>query len=96
MSLEVLLMLIFFFSIFTVVYQRRHLLIVLLRLESVILILILIVFLKFRDGRFRDNFLFIIILSFGAIEARLGLALLVSIARKAGRDLVRALTLRKC
>ncbi len=45
---------------------------------------------------YADSYLFIIILAYGAMEARLGLALLVSLARKSGRDIVSSLTLRKC
>lgn len=94
MKLEILFRLIFFIGILTVIFQRYHLLIVLLRLERVtlIIVLILIFYLKERN----DVYLYIMILTFGAIEASLGLSLLVFIARKIGRDLISRLTLSKC
>jgi len=96
MNLEFLFLIMFLSSIFTVVYQRRHLLIVLLRLEGVTLMLIMVFLNRVGDPSYMDSYLFIIILAFGAMEASLGLALLVSIARKSGRDIVSSLTLRKC
>nr|ABW76496.1 NADH dehydrogenase subunit 4L [Eclysippe vanelli] len=96
MSLNGLFTIMFLMTIFTVVYQRQHLLMVLLGLEGVMLMMILILLNQVSNPAYTDSFLFIIILSFGAIEASLGLALLVSIARKSGSDLVSNLTLSKC
>lgn len=96
MNLSILIFFIFICAIFTVIYQRRHLLIVLLSLERVTLILIITLLRQIGVLVFSNRYLFIVILAYGAIEARLGLALLVSISRKAGRDLVVRLTLSKC
>lgn len=86
----------FFRSIFSVVSQRHHLLIVLLCLERVTLTSILILITKLGSLALIENYLFIVILAFGAIEASLGLRLLVVISRKRGNDLISSLTLRKC
>ncbi len=96
MNLRVLYLIIFLRAVFTVVYQRRRIIIILLGLEGVTLIVILVFLRAVRAPNFIDRYLFVIILSYGVIEASLGLSLLVVIARKAGRDLVISLTLRKC
>lgn len=96
MNLIILFIIIFIRAILTVIYQRRHLLIVLLRLERVTLILVFILLGYIVGSPYIDSYLFIVVLAYGAIEAGLGLALLVSISRKAGNDLVSCLTLRKC
>lgn len=83
-------------AILSLIIQRKHLLISLLCLERIILTLI--PFLTFTIGSAPQNntFLFIILLTLGACEASLGLALLVSITRSFGRDLVNLLTINKC
>nr|ACR00056.1 NADH dehydrogenase subunit 4L [Auchenoplax crinita] len=96
MNVEVLLMVMFFSTIFTVVYQRRHLLMVLLSLESVMLVLILFFLWQLSKPCYTDSFVFIIILTLGAIEASLGLSLLVTMTRKAGSDLAAIMTGSKC
>lgn len=82
--------------IYTLIIQRKHLLISLLCLEG--LILTLTPFIVFTMGNFPQNntYLFIILLTFGACEASLGLSLLVSITRMFGNDLINLLTRNKC
>ena len=96
MNLHVLFLALFLSRLLTVVLQRRHLLLVLLRLERAILILVLVLMTTFARQAVNDVYLFIIVLSFGAMEARLGLALLVAMSRKSGSDLVSSMIIRKC
>lgn len=86
----------FFSSSISLLIQRKHLLISLLSLEAIILSLACLII--FSIGRITqwDPFLFIIILTFGACEARLGLSLLVVTTRSIGSDIVNSLTSSKC
>ncbi len=80
-----------FRAFITIVIQRQHLLITLLALEGVILTLSFIVRLFYRE-----LFFILILLTFGACEASLGLACLVSITRRYGNDLFNSLISAKC
>lgn len=75
------------------VVQRRHLLISLLALEGVILTLALILILRSSN---LELFYIFILVRFGACEARLGLACLVSIMRAYGNDHISGLRALKC
>ena len=77
----------------TFVSQRRHLLISLLALEGVILTLVLILILV-SSGL--ELFYIFVLVRFGACEARLGLACLVSIIRRYGNDHISGLRDLKC
>ena len=79
--------------ILSFVAQRRHLLMSLLALEGLILRLVLILILTSSD---LELFYIFILVSFGACEARLGLACLVSIMRAYGNDHIRGLRGLKC
>jgi len=83
-------------TVFTTIIQRRHILITLLRLEATTLILAISAICFIGEIRQIDILFFVVILTIGATEARLGLALLVSIARKSGSDIIKSLTIRKC
>lgn len=95
-SLTLILQLIPLIIIVSFILQQHHLLITLLALEGVTLRLVLSIPLTLRINSISLRVLSIIILSFGACEASLGLALLVIIARSHGNDIVNNLTLNKC
>ncbi len=76
--------------------HQHHLLIALLALEGVTLRLVLALPLALRANYTSLGVLRIIILSIGACEARLGLALLVLLARSYGSDIINNLTINKC
>lgn len=78
------------------IIQQSHLLITLLTLERLILSIILLIPLTLTYSRINLNTLRVILLSFGACEASLGLRLLVTISRTMGTDLVSNLTINKC
>nr|YP_010146834.1 NADH dehydrogenase subunit 4L [Yininemertes pratensis]QQP01063.1 NADH dehydrogenase subunit 4L [Yininemertes pratensis] len=75
--------------------ERGHLLMVLLLLEAVMLGLFL--FLLFGLGESVSNlYLCLVLISFGACEAAVGLSLLVSLVRTHGNDFVSTLTIYEC
>ena len=82
-----------FITLLCVILQRQHLLIALLALEAIILSLILIVIILINTSWL----IFVItILTFGACEARLGLACITAIRRSYGNDHLNTLILNKC
>ena len=80
-------------SISCVIFQRQHLLIALLALEAIILSLVLMLFVVIRISW---SILIIVILTFGACEASLGLACITTISRSYGNDRLNSLSLNKC
>ena len=64
----------------------------LLSLEGVILSIVLFIILNLSSV---DSFICIVLLTFGACEARLGLACLVLLIRRSGSDQLRILTIVK-
>lgn len=76
--------------------QQTHLLISLIALEGVILRLVLIIPPILCINSISLAQVCIIILSLGACEASLGLALLVCAARFTGSDIVKSLSTNKC
>jgi NADH:ubiquinone oxidoreductase subunit K len=68
----------------------------LLSLEAITLISVGLIAASIGNTSELDITLFIIVISFAAVEARLGLSILVSISRKAGSELLKSLTSRKC
>jgi len=79
-------------SLLTFIIQRHHLLICLLALEGVILTLSLLLVLQVSEC---EVFFILVVVSFGACEARLGLACLVQIIRSYGNDRIKILTSSK-
>lgn len=79
-------------AITTLILQRRHILMALLALEGVILTLIITAILIYPG----EIYSALIILTFGACEASLGLACLVAITRVYGTDLFSTLHAQKC
>jgi len=75
--------------------QRNHILICLLALEAIILSLACSIALSYLSSSF-IFFYCILILSFGACEAAVALAVLVSITRSYGSDLIQSINLNKC
>ena len=80
-------------SLASFVKQRHHLLICLISLEAFILTLVLVYVV---GGCHLEIFILFIIFTFGACEARLGLACLVYIVRSFGNDQFKAINLAKC
>jgi NADH-ubiquinone oxidoreductase chain 4L len=76
--------------------QQSHLLITLLTLEGLILRLVLVIPIVLRINSQPLGVIRVLILTLGACEARLGLALLVILARSFGSDIVRNLSINKC
>ena len=80
-------------SLLSFIIQRRHLLISLIALEGVVLTLSLIFIIQSSSI---ELFLLFVLLTFGACEARLGLACLVYIIRSYGNDIFSILRSLKC
>lgn len=80
-------------SLTCVILQRQHLLMALLALEAMVLRLIFIVIVLI-DSRWL--IFIIVILTFGACEASLGLACITAISRSYGNDHINSLSVNKC
>lgn len=76
-----------------IIIHRQHLLIALLYLELIILSLTIF---SMMILNIKNLFFILILLTLGACEARMGLALLISISRTFGSDLIKLLSLNKC
>ena len=86
-----------FFSItITFLLQHKHFLISLFSLEGIILTLVAIIPLTLTVSNMPIATISIIILTFGACEARLGLSLIVIMSRYYGRDIFKSLNTNKC
>ena len=81
-------------AITTLILQRKHLLNALLSLEIMVLGLYLMMISSFL-GSGRSAFLTFIILTFGACEASVGLALLVALIRAYGNDFISSINIHK-
>nr|YP_010381757.1 NADH dehydrogenase subunit 4L [Entemnotrochus adansonianus]UDL72147.1 NADH dehydrogenase subunit 4L [Entemnotrochus adansonianus] len=85
----------FFFSVFTLCLQYKHLLGALLSLEAMTLSLFVGIFSV--SGSYNvEGFMCLILITLGACEASLGLAILVSLIRTHGNDYVYNFSLHKC
>lgn len=83
------------FSVLTLCLQYKHLLSALLRLEAITLSLF--VLLVRCCSRLRiEGEICLILITMGACEARLGLAILVSLIRTHGNDYVSSFSAHKC
>jgi NADH:ubiquinone oxidoreductase subunit K len=96
MSFQIIFATILFSAIATLISQRKHFLIALLSLEAITLISVGLIVTTMGTPVELDTTLFIIVVSFAAVEARIGLSILVSISRKTGTELIQSLTIRKC
>jgi len=86
----------FYAITFTFLIQRQHFLISLFSLEGIILTLVAMIPLSLTLYNIPVATISIILLTFGACEARLGLSLIVVISRYYGRDLFKSLSTNKC
>lgn len=86
----------FFAIAITFIIQQQHFLISLFSLEGIILTLVALIPLSLSISNIPIATIRIILLTFGACEARLGLRLIVIISRYYGRDLFKSITLNKC
>jgi NADH:ubiquinone oxidoreductase subunit K len=78
------------------ILQQNHLLMSLLALEGVTLRLVLYVPLLLSIKIISLTATSVILLRFGACEARIGLALIVAISRYVGNDIIKSLSSNKC
>nr|YP_010924983.1 NADH dehydrogenase subunit 4L [Harmothoe imbricata]AVW86134.1 NADH dehydrogenase subunit 4L [Halosydna sp. YZ-2018]WKB17961.1 NADH dehydrogenase subunit 4L [Harmothoe imbricata] len=83
-------------ALITMISQRNHLLMTLLALEAMILNLMILAILHSSASSMPELFLAMIILTFGACEAALGLACLVKMTRSFGNDLISSSSLNSC
>nr|QNN93045.1 NADH dehydrogenase subunit 4L [Platynereis sp. 1 PA-2020] len=80
-------------TITCVIMQRQHLLMALLALEAMILS---IVFMIITMINVSWSMFIIVILTFGACEASLGLACMTAMSRSYGNDRISSLSINKC
>nr|YP_009974962.1 NADH dehydrogenase subunit 4L [Platynereis massiliensis]QNJ33936.1 NADH dehydrogenase subunit 4L [Platynereis massiliensis] len=80
-------------SITCVILQRQHLLMALLALEAMILALVIMTIITLNTSW---SMFIIVMLTFGACEASLGLACMTAMSRSYGNDRLNSLTTNKC
>nr|NP_009247.1 NADH dehydrogenase subunit 4L [Platynereis dumerilii]AAF02691.1 NADH dehydrogenase subunit 4L [Platynereis dumerilii] len=80
-------------SITCVILQRQHLLMALLALEAMILALIIMMIVILSTSW---SMFIIVMLTFGACEASLGLACMTAMSRSYGNDRLNSLSSNKC
>lgn len=83
-------------ALITLLIQRTHFLMSLLSLEGIILTTVLFIPISIYSRSIIIPSIRIILLTFGACEARLGLRLIVYISRSHGSDIISILSLNKC
>lgn len=83
-------------AIIALIINKNHLLISLLSLEAFILRLVILIPVTISIASSESIYIRIILLSIGACEARLGLALIVLISRTYGSDKIQSVTSNKC
>nr|QWT70104.1 NADH dehydrogenase subunit 4L [Arctonoe vittata] len=84
------------FSMITMVSQRKHILMALLSLEAMILNLMMLTLFVCCSYSIFSLFLTMILLTFGACEAALGLSCLVKMTRTFGNDQISSSNLNSC
>nr|BDQ44209.1 NADH dehydrogenase subunit 4L [Polypheretima elongata] len=77
-------------------FNQTHFLMTLLSLEGITLSLVLFVPLILMNSLAPNTAMVVILLTFGACEASLGLGLMVSMSRSYGNDMLKSLTSTKC
>jgi len=95
-SISIFIQLSFYATVIALMSQRTHLLISLLCLEGIILSLVLYVPTLIYITNIALSTIRIILLTFGACEASLGLRIIVFISRSYGSDILKSLTINKC
>nr|AMO27004.1 NADH dehydrogenase subunit 4L [Amynthas sp. 3 LZ-2016] len=77
-------------------FNQTHFLMTLLSLEGITLSLVLFVPMMLMNCSTPTTAMTVILLTFSACEASLGLGLMVSMSRSCGNDMLKSLTLTKC
>uniref|UniRef100_A0AAU6QG79 NADH-ubiquinone oxidoreductase chain 4L n=1 Tax=Prionospio sanmartini TaxID=3050092 RepID=A0AAU6QG79_9ANNE len=85
-----------FFALISFISQRRHVLMCLLSLEAALLSLAFTASILFSTLSAVNMFYCVVILTFGACEASVALAVLVMMSRSTGSDLIKSINLNKC
>nr|YP_009244893.1 NADH dehydrogenase subunit 4L [Amynthas cucullatus]AMO26991.1 NADH dehydrogenase subunit 4L [Amynthas cucullatus] len=83
-------------AMINMLFNQTHFLMTLLSLESITLSLTLFVPLMLMNCSAANTAMAVILLTFGACEASLGLSLMVSMSRSYGSDMLKSLTSAKC
>lgn len=83
-------------AILNLITNQSHFLITLLSLEGVTLSLVLFIPISLSVANAPNASISVILLTFGACEARIGLRLIVLISRSFGTDILNSLTINKC
>nr|AVW86198.1 NADH dehydrogenase subunit 4L [Iphione sp. YZ-2018] len=83
-------------AMLTFVIQRTHVLMALLALEAMILNLMIICLISLCPLNPNELFICMIILTFGACEAGLGLSCLVKMTRSFGNDMLQTISSPSC
>jgi NADH-ubiquinone oxidoreductase chain 4L len=83
-------------AIFNLISNQKHFLIALLSLEGITLTLVLFVPVSMSTIGAPNLRITVLLLTFGACEARIGLSLIVLISRSHGTDILKSLTISKC
>nr|YP_001315151.1 NADH dehydrogenase subunit 4L [Perionyx excavatus]ABQ01588.1 NADH dehydrogenase subunit 4L [Perionyx excavatus] len=76
--------------------NQTHFLMTLLSLEGITLSLVLFIPLILMNAQAPNAAMAVILLTFGACEASLGLSLMVTMSRSYGNDMLKSLTSTKC
>nr|AMO26965.1 NADH dehydrogenase subunit 4L [Amynthas sp. 1 LZ-2016] len=83
-------------AMINMLFNQTHFLMTLLSLESITLSLTVFVPLMLMNCNTPNTAMTVILLTFGACEASLGLSLMVSMSRSYGNDMLKSLTSTKC
>uniref|UniRef100_A0AAU6QGH1 NADH-ubiquinone oxidoreductase chain 4L n=1 Tax=Prionospio sp. 3 MH-2023 TaxID=3059271 RepID=A0AAU6QGH1_9ANNE len=96
LSLLSLLFPITLFALISFIMQRQHILMCLLSLEAALLSLAFTAGILSTTLSSMSMFYCVVILTFGACEASLALAILVMVSRSTGSDLIKSINMNKC
>lgn len=83
-------------AMLNLITNQSHFLMTLLSLEGITLSLVLFVPLSLSVANAPNTSISVVLLTFGACEARVGLSLIVLISRSFGTDILNSLTINKC
>jgi NADH-ubiquinone oxidoreductase chain 4L len=95
-SLNIIIQISFYATVIALLSQRHHFLISLLCLEGIILSLVIFIPSLLYISNIPLPTISIILLTFGACEARLGLRIIVYMSRSYGSDILNSITINKC
>lgn len=83
-------------AMLNLITNQSHFLITLLSLEGITLSLVLFIPISLSVANASNARISVMLLTFGACEARIGLSLIVLISRSFGNDILNSLTINKC